>query len=103
MTAEGSESILEKVFRRKDDIVHRKIAGETILVPIRGSLADMQKIFSLNPVGEFIWDELDGARSLREISAGIQAAFDVTEEEANADLEAFVAELLREGLIAGAR
>ena len=94
---------LKKIYKRKDDIVHRRIAGETILVPIRGSLADMQKIFSLNPIGELIWQDLDGSRSLQQISEDIQSSFEVTKEEAGADLEAFIAELLREGLIAGTR
>jgi len=93
--------MVNEVYRKKDDIVHRRVAGETILVPIRGRLADMQKIFALNPVGEFIWDEIDGSRSLQQISEDIQSLFDVTREEANADLEAFVAELFKEGLIEG--
>lgn len=92
----------KKIYKRKDDIVHRRIARETILVPIRGSLADMQRIFALNPVGEFIWDELDGSKNLQQISEGIKAFFDVTGLEADADLSTFISELLKEGLIKGA-
>jgi len=90
---------VKEVYKKKSDIVYRKVAGETILVPISGRLADMQRIFALNPVGEFIWDKLDGSRSLHQISDDIQRFFDVTGEEANADLEGFIAELLKEGLI----
>jgi len=92
---------VKEVYKKKSDIVYRKVAGETILVPISGRLADMQRIFALNPVGEFIWDKLDGSRSLQQISDDIQRFFDVTGEEANADLEGFIAELLKEGLIEG--
>lgn len=92
---------MREVYKKKDDIVYRKVAGETILVPISGRLADMQRIFALNPVGECIWDELDGSRSLQQISEDIQRFFDVRGEEANADLESFIAELLKEGLIEG--
>ena len=92
---------MKEVYKKKSDIVYRKVAGETILVPISGRLADMQRIFALNPVGEFIWDKLDGSRSLQQISDDIQRFFDVTGEEANADLEGFIAELLKEGLIEG--
>jgi len=62
----------------------------------------MQRIFALNPVGEFIWDEIDGSKTLQQISEDIRSRFDVTREDANADLEAFIAELLKEGLIEGA-
>ena len=93
---------MREVYKKKDDIVYRKVAGETILVPISGRLADMQMIFALNPVGEFIWEELDGSRTLQQIREDIQSSFDVAREEANADLEAFIAELLKEGLIEGA-
>ena len=92
---------MKEVYKKKSDIVYRKVAGETILVPVSGRLADMQRIFALNPVGEFIWDKLDGSRSLQQISDDIQRFFDVTGEEANADLEGFIAELLKEGLIEG--
>ena len=90
---------MKEVYKKKSDIVYRKVAGETILVPISGRLADMQRIFALNPVGEFIWDELDGSRSLQQISEDIQCHFDVDGEKADTDLEGFIAELLKEGLI----
>jgi len=93
---------LKEIYRRKEEIVYRKVAGEAILVPIKGKLADMQRIFALNPVGEFIWDEIDGSKTLQQISEDIRSRFDVTREDANADLEAFIAELLKEGLIEGA-
>ena len=45
---------LSRIYIREKDIISRDIAGETILVPIRGNLADMQCVFTLNPVGIFI-------------------------------------------------
>jgi hypothetical protein len=93
---------LERVYKRRDEIISRSIAGETILVPITGNLADMQKIFSLNPVGEFIWEHLDGGRKLSEISGDLQDFFDVGKEEADADIRKFVSELLKEDLVSAA-
>lgn len=92
---------LQKVFKKKEQIVSRKIAGETILVPIRGELADMQRIFSLNPVAEYIWQQLDGKRSLKEVRNGILERFDAGKEKADADLQEFIAELLEADLIIG--
>jgi hypothetical protein len=46
------------VYRKKKDLVTREIAGETLIVPTRGNLADMQRIFALNGVAGFIWQHL---------------------------------------------
>ena len=88
-----------KIFKKKKEIVSREIAGETILVPISGKLADMQRIFSLNPVAEYIWNQLNGKRNLQEISGNILSVFDVNKEQVYADVQEFIAELLKEDLI----
>lgn len=96
----GSDSdILNKIFHKGPDIISRRIAGELFLVPVRGKLADMQQIFALNPVAEFIWNELETRKSLSDIRSRIVEEFTVTEEEAQADLQDFIAELLSAGLI----
>ena len=92
-------SIWEDVFKPREGIVSRTIAGETILVPVMGKLADMQRIFTLNSVGEFIWSKLDGKRGLREISREIVSSFEVEQQQADAEMEEFIAELLKEDLI----
>ncbi len=92
----------KEVYRKREEVVTRKIAGEVILVPIRGKLADMQRIFSLNPVGEFIWEHLNGERNLDEIREALLSAFDVGREQAEADVHDFISQLLKEGLVTGA-
>jgi hypothetical protein len=88
-----------KVFQRTQDIVSRRVAGELFLVPIAGNLADMQRIFSLTKVAEFIWDRLDGQRSLHDIRNDVVEQFDVDEEQADSDIQAFIIELIAEGLV----
>ena len=92
------EDIWEKVYKKSADVVSRKIAGELFLVPIRGNLADMQHIFTLNPVAEYIWLEL-GEKRLCEIRDGVMADFEVVKEQAETDIRDFIAELLEEDLI----
>ncbi len=89
----------EKIIKKQEDIVAREIAGETILVPVRGTLVDMQKIWSLNPVGGFIWKNLDGTKSLGIISNELISEFDVEKERADADIQEFVEELLKVDLV----
>jgi hypothetical protein len=82
-----------------ESIVARRIAGEMMLVPIRGKLADMQKIYVLDTVGEFIWRKLDGKRSGKEICREVLKAFAVGEDEAEADTREFLASLVNERLL----
>jgi hypothetical protein len=79
--------------------VRREIAGETILVPVRGRTADMQRIYSLNPTAAFIWGLLDGVRDTGEILEAVVAEFSVGREEARQDLLQLLAEARDEGLI----
>lgn len=85
--------------RRLHDVILREIAGEVFLVPIRGRLADLQELFVLNGVGEWVWERLDGTLSVEALAEGVAAAYEVTPEEACADVEAFLGELAEAGLL----
>jgi hypothetical protein len=89
----------DNIFIRNQDIVSRRIAGELFLVPVKGKLADMERIFTLTTVAEYIWDRLDGQRSLDDIRNDVVARFDVKEEQADSDIREFIAELVEAGLI----
>lgn len=86
------------VYRRQDHVLSRHVVGETLLVPVRGKLADLQRLFTLNPVAEFVWERLDGARSVAQIAGEVSDAFDVTREQAEKDIGDFVQRLAEDGL-----
>ena len=86
-------------YKRRDNVVFRRIAGETLLIPIRGTLADLQRVFVLEGAGEFIWQELDGSKTVEEIRDAVAGYFEVGVEEAGKDVEEFLAELNRRDLI----
>ena len=95
------ESRMNRVFRKKEDIVTRNIVGETLLVPIRGELANMQRLFALEKVSAFIWGQLDGVNTLGDILERITDSFEVDRREAETDLMEFIealetAELIQE-------
>jgi len=102
MTTSGTPpdaTIWQTMLKKSDQVVYRKIADEMLLVPIRGKLADMQRIFALTPVAEFIWGQLDGQQPLTAIRDAILAEFDVQPPQADADLLEFIGELQQAGLI----
>ena len=88
-----NENIMLRKYSRDKGIVTRKIAEETILVPIRGRLADMRNIFMLNPVAEFIWDRLEKDRTLESILDDITGQFDIDKQIAKKDVLSFVRKL----------
>lgn len=90
---------LDSVFRKADNIVTRKVMDETLLVPITGELASMDNLYSLNEIGAFIWERLDGLRSLAEISEQLEKQYDADPAVIEADLMEIVAELSESGLI----
>jgi hypothetical protein len=83
---------------RKDGVVQREVAGEVFLVPIRGHLADMQELFVLNETGRWIWQRLDGGRSVSDLVDEMVSAFDVDEATAQQDIESFAGHLIEAGL-----
>jgi hypothetical protein len=86
--------------RRADGIVARRIAGELLLVPVRGQLADLQRLYVLNPVAELIWGLLDGRHELPAIQDAIASRFAVSPATAGADLKEFIDSLHAAGLLA---
>ena len=92
------EKNLSRVYMRGKDIISRDIAGETILVPIRGNLADMQHIFTLNPVGVFIWEQLEGEKPLTAILESLLEHFETSREQATSDILEFIGQVVETGL-----
>lgn len=86
-------------FVQNPGVVSRKIAGETLAVPIRGGVGDLDSIFSFNPMGSEIWELLKSESSLEEITSWVFDNFDVSREQARQDVSAFVDELLQAGLL----
>ncbi len=87
------------MYRKSENVVARQIAGEMLLVPIRGNLVDMQKLYVLEGSGEFIWSKIDGVASLREIRDAVVSDFDVDEARADTDVRELVAELVQLDLV----
>jgi hypothetical protein len=90
------------VFRHADNIVTRKVMDETLLVPISGQLASMDNLYTLNETGAFIWQALDGTRSLAAISEMLEERYDAPAEVIAADVLEIAEGLAKAGLIVAA-
>ncbi len=84
---------LDKVYKKSDSFVSRKIANEFILIPIRQNVADLESIYTLNEVGARIWELMDGKMTMREIKEKIVEEFEVTALEAEKDIAEYLQQL----------
>jgi hypothetical protein len=94
MVEQGKEMEgLQEKYKRNENFVYRKIQDDTILVPIKDNVGDMGFIYNLNEVAAFIWEQLDGKKTLLDIRNMIIEEFEVSPKEAEEDLAEFVSEL----------
>jgi len=74
-------------------MVFRKIEDETILVPVRRNVGDLDNIYVLNDVAAMVWELIDGKRSLEEIRDAVSDRYDVSPEVAYSDIKELIGEL----------
>jgi hypothetical protein len=86
-------------FTRSGNVVSRVIAGETLIVPVRRGVADLASLYSFNEVGNTIWEALEKPRTVEELVAVIESAYDVTPEKAREDLATFLQEAQAAGVV----
>jgi len=84
---------LDKIYKRDENFVFRKIEDETILVPLKDNVGDMGSIYNLNEVAAFVWEQLDGKKSLGDIKHRLLEEFEVSAVEAGDDLSEYIAQL----------
>ncbi len=90
-------------FRQKRDLVTRRIAGETVIVPVRGGVGDLNSIYTLNQPGTLIWELLGSETPLDAIVGAVWREYDVTEDVARKDIGEFLQSLKSEDLISSAK
>ena len=84
---------------RSSTVVSREIAGETLVVPVRGGVGDLDSIFSFNGLGSDLWNLLQAGTSIEEMAGWVEERYEVTFEQALGDIQAFMDELSRAGLV----
>jgi hypothetical protein len=72
----------------------RKVGDELVFLAEAGD-----QFISLNPVGSFIWEQMNGLHTLQQILDLLCHEYDVPEETARADLEEFVTRLAQDGVL----
>lgn len=80
---------LNTVYHQNPEVVARKVSDEFILVPLSDDIADMDSIYTMNEVGAFIWENINGERTINDIVGEVLNEFEVSPDEAENDVLAF--------------
>ena len=81
------------------DFILRQIAGENILVPCGESARQLSGLINMNSTAAFIWQNLNDAKDLDELTARVMENFEVDEETARRDVNGLTAELILAGMV----
>ena len=90
-------------WRRAASVIARRVAGETVLVPVATRASDPEfksaRLFVLNETGEYLWSLLDTPRSSLELAQNLTLEFETATGRAHADVEVFLAALCDIGAV----
>ncbi|MGH9443508.1 MAG: PqqD family protein [Thermoanaerobaculia bacterium] len=84
---------------RAGEFATRQIAGQTVVVPVRGRVGDLSRIFTLNETGSAIWSMFDAPCGASELAGALAETFEVTPARARVDVEEYLGFLQTQGLI----
>jgi hypothetical protein len=85
--------------KRSEDFLLQKVWGQDLLVPLGAKVMDMNSLITLNATGRRVWELLAEDHSLEYLVAEVVEQFDVDRERARADVQAFLDDLGRLGLL----
>jgi hypothetical protein len=90
----------KRVFRHRGEFALRNVGGESILVPIRNSVGDLDSVYVFTPVAARIWSLLDGVRDVDAVADTICDEYEADSAVVVADLQELLGSLVSADLIA---
>ena len=90
---------MSKYYQTKDCYLHRKIAGQDILISLGGNIANFNGYVALNDTASCLWDAMAEPAGKEKLAQALVEEFAVSQADAQADVEEFLAMLLEKEMI----
>lgn len=87
-----------ELYVRVNAVVARYVAGETLVLPVRGNIGDLACFYSFNGTGTTIWEALEKPNTLKDLCGVLDRKYDVGAKKAQEDVALFVREICSLGL-----
>jgi len=81
---------LKSILSHSPSIVTRKTGNEYVLVPVANNIADMNSVYTLNETGAFIWEHINGKRSVEELIGALTTEYEIDNDTASKDVYLFI-------------
>jgi len=81
---------LASVPSRSESVVTRKTGHEYVLVPVVDNIADMNSVYTLNETGAFLWELIDGKRTVKDLIDSLIIEYDVDRDKASREVISFL-------------
>ena len=82
----------------KDGFVMRDVLGKTMVVPTEEAGQDLHGFIRLNATGKVIWNAIAEGKSIEETAKAMTETYEVSEEVALRDVQAFVEKMKEAGV-----
>jgi hypothetical protein len=98
---DATATLLEpgSIYRRSADVVCRQVGAESILVPIRQNVGNLDYVYTLNPVAARVWSLIDGTRTIDDVVSELCDEFDVDRDTALGDITTLLTDLTGAALV----
>ena len=81
---------LSSIPSHSPEVVFRRINDEFLLIPLTDNIADMDSLYRLTETGAFIWEQIDGKRTVKDIIKSLTDEYEIDNEIASKDVLDFV-------------
>ena len=85
--------------KRSADFLLRDVAGTLVIVPVGAAVSAFPGMITLNATGAYIWELLETEQTAETLTEALVARYEVAEDRARADVEAFLNKLRPTGAL----
>lgn len=79
--------------------VTKKMGDQTIVVAVGKASKQFNGMIKLNESGEFLWEQMQEEKTQNQLVEALMSRYDVSEEVANKDVEAFIKTLEKPAIL----
>lgn len=85
--------------KRNPDFLLRRVADSVVVVPVGAATAVFPGMITLNDTGAYLWELLEQEQTVETLTVAMTDRYDVEQDLARRDVEAFVGRLIPTGAI----